>query len=280
MTDAGDAVTHKTSDRGMASLAPGDFEAALLDLIDDWLAPATTTPILACGMVGARQGWTEAPYRSVPCVPLDALQYVRAPALDPRLDVRIVPGLNQLEPMDVMRGEETQIAGYLAAQDNFEGTLCLPGTHTKWVEVAAGEVRSFKTMMTGELFALLAEQSVLRHSVGQGWDDDAFDSALARVYAQPSSLVAQLFPLRAKSLLADLAPASARSALSGMLIGAELAAAPLGSGAVVLIGSDDLAGLYARALKTLGQEVTVVDGEEVTLMGLRRAKAMLAETAS
>ena len=54
-----------------------------------------------------------------------------------------------------MRGEETQIAGALALLPDFDGVFCLPGTHSKWAHVSAGEVVSFQTYMTGELFALL-----------------------------------------------------------------------------------------------------------------------------
>jgi 2-dehydro-3-deoxygalactonokinase len=88
---------------------------------------------------------------------------------DPRLRVSILPGLKQAVPPDVMRGEETQIAGFLAAAPGFDGVLCLPGTHAKWVQISAEEVVSFRTFMTGELFDLLSTQSVLRHSIaGEG----------------------------------------------------------------------------------------------------------------
>ena len=143
------------SERGMGGLASADFEPALLALVGGWLGQAAV-PVVACGMVGARQGWVEAPYRTVPCAPLGEAT-VTAPARDPRLRVRVVPGLAQARPPDVMRGEETQIAGWLAARPGFDGVLCLPGSHSKWVRVSAGEVVSFQTFMTGELFAALAD---------------------------------------------------------------------------------------------------------------------------
>ena len=67
-----------------------------------------------------------------------------------------------------MRGEETQVAGFLALNEGWDGTLCLPGSHTKWVAVSAGEVTGFRTFMTGELFAAATGHTVLRHSVGDG----------------------------------------------------------------------------------------------------------------
>ena len=159
---------------GAITLAPDGFEPALLALIGDWLADAGRTDVIVCGMAGARGAWAEAAYARVPCPPGPAA-FARPPVRDPRLAVRILPGLRQDAPADVMRGEETQIAGLLAAEPGFDGVACLPGTHTKWVHVAAGEVVSFASYMTGEIFALLATRSVLRKTVAaDGWSEADF----------------------------------------------------------------------------------------------------------
>ncbi|MFM2349598.1 MAG: hypothetical protein RIR04_564, partial [Pseudomonadota bacterium] len=92
-------LAHASSDKGMGALKPDQFEAALLDVIAPWLGPRTR--VLACGMVGARQGWFEARYRSVPCTPTDPAALTRVKTTDPRLDVRIAPGLSQAKPADV-----------------------------------------------------------------------------------------------------------------------------------------------------------------------------------
>ena len=103
---------------------------------------------------------------------------------------------------DVMRGEETQIAGFLRLNTGWDGVICLPGTHSKWVHVSAGEIISFRTFMTGELYGLLADASVLRHSVGgEDWDAAAFETALSDTIARPANLAAGLFRLRASHLL-------------------------------------------------------------------------------
>lgn len=65
--EAGEIVDEKTSDRGMGRLEPQQFEPAMMELIAAWLEVDTQTPVFACGMVGARQGWFEADYRKVPC---------------------------------------------------------------------------------------------------------------------------------------------------------------------------------------------------------------------
>lgn len=268
------ALAEAASGDGMGTLSREGFEPALLRLVGPWLSGPVE--VIACGMVGSRQGWHEAPYRAVPCVPVDAATLTAVPTGDARLRLRIVPGLKQVSPADVMRGEETQIAGALALRPGFDGVLCLPGTHSKWVHVSAGEVVSFQTCMTGELFALLSGQSVLRHGmIGEGFDDVAFDAALSDALSRPERLAARLFGLRAEGLLAGLAPAAARARLSGLLIGIELAATrPYWLGQpVTIIGADRLSGLYARALAAQGVAAQAIPAAEATLAGLALARA-------
>lgn len=259
------------SHQGMGTLAQGGFEPALLRLVAPWLAEGRVTPVLACGMAGAREGWAEAAYRAVPCAPVSAADIVLVPTTDPRIRVHIAPGLSQTRPADVMRGEETQIAGALALTPGFDGVLCLPGTHAKWAAVSAGEVTSFQTFMTGELFALLSTRSVLRHGLAaEGFDAAAFDEGLADSLSRPNDLAARLFRLRAEGLLHGLAPVAARSRLSGLLIGAELAAAkPYWLGQqVALVGTEGLSSAYARGLATQGVPALVLLANDCTLAGL------------
>lgn len=270
MDAAGKILAHAESDEGMGKLTRTAFEPALLRLIGPWLE-AGPVPVVACGMVGSRQGWCEAPYRTVPCTPLDAAAQVLAPTTDPRLQVRIAPGLKQVSPADVMRGEETQIAGALRLEPGYDGILCLPGTHSKWAQISAGEVVSFQTFMTGEMFALLSEYSVLRHGMqGEGWDEAAFDAGLSDALSRPERIAARLFSLRAEGLIAGLSPVAARSRLSGLLIGIELAAArPYWLGQrVTLIGAEKLSSAYARALSQQGIDARILPATACTLAGL------------
>jgi 2-dehydro-3-deoxygalactonokinase len=275
MSPTGTVLAQAGSDKGMGQLDRAGFEPALLDLVGDWLQGPTQ--VIACGMVGSRQGWVEAPYAATPCPPMGAA-FVRAPSADPRLSVHVIPGIKQLQPADVMRGEETQIAGYLAQNKNWDGVICLPGTHTKWAHVSAGEIVSFQTFMTGELFATLADHTVLRHSVApDGWDDAAFDTGLWDAFARPEKLAWRLFSLRAEGLLHNLSGASARARLSGLLIGAELASAkPYWLGQqIAVIGAGALAKLYVRALAAQSVFATQVNAESATLAGLTAAYRQL-----
>lgn len=270
----GEVLAEARSDEGMATLDREGFAPALERVTAGW---ACTGPVIACGMVGSRQGWVEAPYARAPCPVLpDGL--VRAPG--PR-DVRVIPGIRQDSPPDVMRGEETQIAGFLSLNPNWDGVACLPGTHTKWVHVSAGEVVSFQTFMTGEIFALLSGRSVLRHSVGEGWDETAFAEAVADTLSRPERLAGRLFSVRAEHLLHGADPAAARARLSGLLLGAELAAArPYWLGQqVAVVGAGGLTRAYVAALSEQGVSATEADGARMTRAGLTAAYRRLGETA-
>lgn len=265
----GRVLAEAASDEGMGKLTREGFEPALLRLIGPWLSGGA--PVVACGMVGSRQGWCEAPYRMVPCTPLDRVALVKAPTTDPRLNVSIAPGLKQAQPADVMRGEETQIAGALRLMPGYDGVICLPGTHSKWVHVSAGEVVSFQTFMTGEMFALLSGASVLRHGMQtEDWDDTAFDAGVSDAISRPERIAARLFTIRAEGLIAGLVPEAARARLSGLLIGTELAAArPYWLGQrVTLVGAERISAAYARALAAQGVEAKRLSATDSTLAGL------------
>lgn len=275
MSASGTVLAKATSDQGMGKLARDGFEPALLAVAGDWIDGPTT--VVACGMVGSRQGWVEAPYATVPCATLPE-GMVRAPVSHPGLAVYVIPGIKQTDPADVMRGEETQISGFLALNKNWDGVICLPGTHTKWVHVSAGEVISFQTFMTGELFDTIATQTVLRHSVGQdGWDDAAFAHGLDIAMARPERLAARLFSLRAEGLLNNMSAQTARAQLSGLLIGAELAGAkPYWLGQqIAVIGDGGLSKLYVKALAAQSAPATQANAAATTLAGLAMAHKRL-----
>ncbi len=275
---------------GMGRLAgqgAAAFEAALVETLGDWLDAVPgggRLPVLICGMAGARQGWCEAPYLDLPLT-LDSLgaQALTVECVDPRLATTIVPGLAQRAPdaPDVIRGEETQILGFLAGRAPGDRrrrwTLCLPGTHSKWVQVAGGQVTAFRTYMTGELFALLAEQSILRHGLAgaEGDDPAAFADGVRDALDQPGSVPAKLFALRAGSLLLGTGAPAARARLSGLLIGQELATACpcLGPGdksghGLALVGDPALVALYAEALRIAGCAAESASGEAAVIAGL------------
>lgn len=277
------AVAQVSAPVGMGNLSREEFEPALLKTIGPWLDPKLTTFIVACGMVGARQGWQEVPYVSVPSPPLVPAEMGKIAAKDHRIKLTIIHGLSQQAPADVMRGEETQIAGLLALEPGFEGLACLPGTHSKWVRIQDGRIHHFRTFMTGELFALLSTQSVLRHSVTTDAVEDgtAFEAAVAQVAASPADLGALLFSIRASGLVGQADAAASKARLSGLLIGQEVEATrrEWQDRDVVLIGAGPLCDSYAKAFSVRGGTARLVDAQACTLAGLVAARHALLEAA-
>ncbi|WP_417826813.1 2-dehydro-3-deoxygalactonokinase [Thalassospira povalilytica] len=289
MDDSANILAMAESPLGMNAIAGDDklsFEGVLIGLIDRWLDPTIrNVPVVICGMAGARQGWLEAPYCEVPVAPRDLASGAVSPTVaDPRVAVSILPGLCQRPKdvgeisgdADVMRGEETQLVGFMNQNPDFAGWVCLPGTHSKWARVADGKITAFRTYMSGEVFALLSRQSILRHSVGDDWDDAAFAGAVRAAKAQPSSFLHQLFTVRAAGLVAlnGADVPSGVAVLSGSVIGLEIADIldRLQDGeTIALVGAGKLASLYQAALAVHGQTALAMDGGAITLAGLSQA---------
>lgn len=280
----GDQATRSAqSTNGMNNLDAAGFEPALLDIIDDWLPANQTTPVLACGMVGAKQGWVEAPYMQTPCAPSLKDATVIAPTTDTRIQVSIIPGISQHTPADVMRGEETLIAGLLVDDEHFSGAVCLPGTHCKWVNVDQGNIQQFSTVMTGELFDLLSTHSVLRFNTSDNANKDdqlqfnhAFNSAVTEYTESPASLTTTLFSIRAQALLQDTSTLASTARLSGLLIAADAFAMQSywKDRPCMIVGKPGLANLYKLAIDTLNTkthpQLAVKSMDNLALKGISR----------
>ena len=257
---------------GMINLDQSSYESILLSELDQFLNPRKKTMVLICGMAGSRQGWREAPYLPVPCKPPELRDAVNVQCQDSRILVKILPGLKQYGPADIMRGEETQIKGILNKNSRFDGIICLPGTHTKWVRVSAGEIISFQTFMTGELFSFLSERSILKHSVAEsGWDETTFKASVNEIMSDNKLLATKLFSLRGEYILNNLAEVVARNRLSGYLIGLELSGSrPYWLGEkVYILGEDAISVAYEVALRAQGIFVERYHEKNASLDGLK-----------
>lgn len=259
---------------GVASLQPGQAADRFGDVQD--ALDACELPAMLCGMVGSNIGWTTAPY--VDC-PVDLAQVAAGLTPVPGFggQVRIAPGVRWKGfngQGDVMRGEETQLFGWMApepARAVGRRLVCHPGTHTKWMALEDGRLTSFVTAMTGELFALLRGHGVLK-SDALADDMEAFDEGVAAA-GQGDALSARLFTARARVVGLGRPAAGAPSYLSGLLIGADVAASPRlldfpDREPVALIGDMALCRLYARALGARGIQTEIQDGEAAARAGL------------
>ena len=277
MDIGGRILDERKSPDGMGRLDPEEFENALLEQINDWIPSDGIVRVFACGMVGARQGWIEAPYQSVPCEPITANALIPAPTKSERISVKIVGGLSQSFPPDVIRGEETPIGGLIANDAQFDGIVCMPGTHTKWVRVSNGKVSRFNSFITGELFSLLEKHSILRFSLASsGLDKEAFGAEAEAAWRAREPFISQLFSLRAADLLRGDGPEYARAKLSAMMIAAEVRAAHMAGydGKVVLVGEKSLVDLYSTVLEASGTNFEIAPGTELVIAGLSKARSL------
>jgi 2-dehydro-3-deoxygalactonokinase len=264
---AGAVAERRARPWGIQALPAGGFPAAFQGTVGDWLDRAPGLPVIACGMVGSRQGWREAAY--VAC-PLD-LRDLAGGLLHAETEcgrLAIVPGVIQPGDVpDVMRGEETQLMGAVAA-DPATAEDCLgvlPGTHSKWVTLRAGRITEFTTFITGELFATLRDHSLLgRPAREAGLESSA--AARAEAFARgvraacdagSRGVAGLLFTARTLWLTGSLPAAETLDYLSGLLVGDEvrgmIAGRDGGGPPLVLVGAAELCDRYRAALAACGR---------------------------
>jgi 2-dehydro-3-deoxygalactonokinase len=260
------------------------FELAFDEACGDWLDAQPDLPVIACGMVGSAQGWREAAYCETPANVANLGKSLQTVVSLRGAVVHIVPGVIQRSRLpNVMRGEETQVLGVLQNLPIEAGAdllIGLPGSHSKWVDVVDGRITHFDTFMTGEVFAVLSEHSILgrtqKHSVT--FDGQAFDRGVQVAQSTDGELgvLSTLFSARTLGLTGELSPTAQADYLSGLMIGHELAALATvqrcrrnnpNLPSIILIGNAQLCARYSRALDACGF-ANVTLAEQATERGL------------
>ncbi|WP_277758800.1 2-dehydro-3-deoxygalactonokinase [Pseudomonas sp. A34-9] len=260
------------------------FELAFDEACGDWLDAQPNLPVIACGMVGSAQGWREAAYCETPANVANLGNSLQTITSLRGTLVHIVPGVIQRSRLpNVMRGEETQVLGVLQSFPDEAGAdllIGLPGSHSKWVEVVDGCITHFDTFMTGEVFAVLSEHSILGRTLKQGaaFDVQAFDRGVQIAQSADGELgvLSTLFSARTLGLTGELSPTAQADYLSGLMIGHELAALATvqrrrckktNLPSIILIGNAQLCVRYRRALDACGF-ANVTLAEQATERGL------------
>jgi 2-dehydro-3-deoxygalactonokinase len=252
--------------KGVLSVQAGGFPAAVAEIRDR----LGDHPLLLAGMIGSNRGWKEAPY--VPC-PAGIDELAKGLVWAGEREA-IVPGVSYTGNgrADVMRGEEVQLLGAVAdGSVDPMGMVCHPGTHNKWATLRHGKISEFRTVMTGELFSLLKDHSILSDLLqGEVEASDAFKAGA--LYAlNDAALPADLFTVRARVLLGQAKKEDAASYTSGLLIGTDVRiglALPTGA-EVHVMGRPELTKLYAAAIGQAGRDAVELDGEKCFLAGIQ-----------
>ena len=262
----GECVDEFEDERGIMSVAPGGFPKAVAEI----RSRLGDSPLLLAGMIGSNRGWQEAPYVACPAgidEVADALVWAGEREA-------IVPGVSYLKGncADVMRGEEVQLLGAVAAGlVDPMSMICHPGTHNKWATLRQGKIAEFRTVMTGELFNLLKEHSILSDLLnGPVEPTDVFRQA-ARYAFENEALPAELFAVRARVLLGQAKKEDAAAYTSGILIGTDVRiglSVPTAA-RITLIGRPELTRLYAAAIGEAQRDAVELDGEQCFLAGIQ-----------
>jgi 2-dehydro-3-deoxygalactonokinase len=262
---SGECRSEFEDQKGILSVPPGGFPNAIAEIRQR----LGDEPLLLAGMVGSNRGWKEAPY--VPC-PAGLDELARALVWVSEREA-IVPGVSFLknDRADVMRGEEVQLLGAVASGSlDPDGLVCHPGTHNKWATLLKGKISEFRTVMTGELFSLLKDHSILSDLLqGKVEANDVFKNA-ARYAIFNEALPAELFGVRARVLLGQAKKEDAASYASGLLIGADVRVGlsyPTGAN-ITVIGRPELTSLYAAAITEAQRTVVELGGEQSFLAGI------------
>jgi 2-dehydro-3-deoxygalactonokinase len=255
----GAVLESRSAPAGILKVPDGGFEAALEREIGDWLEAEPGLPMIASGMITSRQGWIEVPYCPCPAGRAELAAGLHRHETGRGRAIHFVPGLSIIGPddvPDVMRGEETQIVGAIG-NDAGRRLLALPGTHSKWARAEDGRIVSFATFMTGEVFGVLKEHSILgRLMAGDQADDQAFARGLAHARQGAGGLLRKLFSARTLGLFDRLPAEGIASYLSGLLIGTEIAEAAgsleLPDVEITVIGEGALCARYLTAIAAAG----------------------------
>ncbi|ARS52331.1 2-dehydro-3-deoxygalactonokinase [Kushneria konosiri] len=268
LDERGQILDQRHEPWGILQTPEGDFARAYQTVVGPWRETHPELPALACGMIGSRGGWQEVPYVAAP---VDAGAIANGLIeIETGIDrLSLVPGVMQHSDAttgalpNVMRGEETQLIGVMAHQPELAqaSLLVMPGTHSKWARIEHERLTGFTTHMTGELYAVLREHSILGRPARECQEDAsqaaslaAFDEGLANARdAGSAGLSGQLFSVRSRVLADELSPAASLAYLSGLLIGEEVRSATVALEAqsrlkLALIGDDALCQRYTRAL--------------------------------
>ena len=254
----GQVIEGVSSPEGIMQVSGNTFEAVLDRLIGPWVSQ-TDLPILASGMITSRNGWVETPYEQMPLGACRLAQALVPHDTESGVRVHFVTGasVEHAGGPDVMRGEEAQIIG-ASALGLSEGDFVMPGTHSKWVQVADGKIVDFSTYMTGEIFAALKGHTILGTLMTDDtFDEEAFTIGVKAGLEGSSNLLHSLFHVRTLPLMGKIPNGATADYMSGLLIGTEIAAAIIDESemdAVTIVGRNDLSERYEIALRLAGLE--------------------------
>ena len=266
-----DEVDFISSSKGIMSVEKGEFKEVLLCEFKTLFDTYNIDTILMSGMVGSKNGWVQAPY--VECeVGFDDI-YENLIKVDDMgdIDTYIAPGVmtNRGYFKDVMRGEEVQVFGAVLSNGLKDATFIIPGTHSKWISVKNYGIVDFKTNLTGEVFDVLSNHTILGKSIKyNNYNENDFIRGL-ECCKNGNGLLNDIFSTR--TLYLDSKLNSAYSYLSAIIIAHEIVCMRdvFKDSFIYIIGGDKLNRLYETALTYFGIKSNSIPSKDATLTSLK-----------
>lgn len=265
---------------GVKRLGDRDCREILEEITTHWRNEHAVQNVLMAGMVGSEIGWTEVALLNGQCGVEEFSNNLREVAFIDGLNAWIVPGgrtQNGANPSGMMRGEETQVLGLIELIDTEDRRICLPGSHSKWVSLVNRKISDIKTYMTGEMYQVMRDNTVLQECFkgsNGALDKGAFKDGL--IMAASGMLISRLmFSIRTEFASQVNSTANQRaSKLSGILIGSEIMDALSDKGQadrapVILVANGAIKQAYMLAFSHMGIPLECVDSETAFLRGCR-----------
>jgi 2-dehydro-3-deoxygalactonokinase len=265
----GEILQQRADDKGLLAHADRRFDQSLELFLADWLKAAPGIPVIMAGMVGSRMGWVEVPYVTAPIRLTDLAGRLAKAGEIAGSACWIVPGVNiddDIQP-EVMRGEECQMLGALLREGIQSAMFVTPGTHSKWARVVDGQLTTFRTYITGELFDLLCKSGTLSQvMIGSQDNPESFARGVAA--SADAELLNRVFSVRTFGLFGKMPGADLRSYLSGLLVGTEMRDAlkawpDAGRSNVTCIGSAAMIARYQAVASELGLRLAGIDNDRI-----------------
>ncbi len=212
--------------------------------------------LVISGMASSNIGMIELPYKELPfnVDGSDLLIKIIGASEEFKHEILLISGAKTA--FDVMRGEETQLAGCRNVNNKEEQIYIFPGTHSKHIVTKENQAIDFKTYMTGEFFSLLSKNSILSGNVEES-DNSLVGNALKNFEeGVENSLLHNLlhasFLARTNGLFNRNTKKENYFYLSGLMIGTELKDLIQNKSQVSLVCNKTLKNNYIAAFRKLG----------------------------
>jgi len=253
---------------GLKQVTDNDFAKVLEQELKAWILGYQELPIYMAGMVGSANGWVNVPYVSTPTSVSKLADKTHRFTLPWGAMAYIVPGVSHMTDkgeFDVMRGEEVQVFGLINKLNSGSFSVVLPGTHSKHVVVQNHELVLFDSFMTGELFSVIREHTIIGRDLPK--QEPSYSAFVKGVLSgQNGGATSQIFKARTGKIFAQIEDTEVDDFLSGILIGSELK--ELVSESIYLVGNRKLCNRYQLACESTQKMSKFYDGDACFIDGM------------